>query len=222
MRSFRDIQATAELHKGGAKALEALLPRAKSARALRAMGDDRYLSAISLRIFQAGLKHSMVAAKWPAFEAVFKQFDPYFCAMLSDEFIEQCMQNRDLIRHMGKLKAIRSNAQMVLSIAREHGSFGQWVASWPEQDIVGLWLALKKQGAQLGGQSAARVLRMVGKDTFLLTDDVVAVLKAEGVVQQMPTSKRDLQAAQAAFSQWRDESGRPLCEISRIVSVTTA
>ena len=31
---------------------------------------------MSLRIFRAGLKHSLVDAKWPAFEEVFAGFEP--------------------------------------------------------------------------------------------------------------------------------------------------
>jgi RecA/RadA recombinase len=43
---------------------------------LAATPDDRFLSQMSLRIFRAGLKHSVVDAKWPAFEEVFHDFDP--------------------------------------------------------------------------------------------------------------------------------------------------
>lgn len=31
---------------------------------------------MALRVFRAGLKHSPVDAKWPAFEEVFFRFDP--------------------------------------------------------------------------------------------------------------------------------------------------
>jgi 3-methyladenine DNA glycosylase Tag len=79
---------------------------------------------------------------------------------------------------------------------------------------------LKKQGAQLGGNSGPSFLRMVGKDTFLLTDDVVAALVAQGVVDKRPTAQRDLRAVQQAFNQWQQESGRPLCQISRLLSMT--
>jgi len=96
----------------------------------------------------------------------------------------------------------------------------KWIAAWPSDDIVGLWLALKKGGAQLGGHSGARFLRVIGKDTFLLTDDVVSVLKAEGVVTKMPTAQRDLKVVQQVFNQWRTQSGWPLAHISRVVSMT--
>src|SRR6266446_6635722 len=60
----------------GAAALEARLTQPRSPAELKALTDDRYLSQMSLRIFRAGLKHSLVDAKWPAFEEVFKGFEP--------------------------------------------------------------------------------------------------------------------------------------------------
>ena len=41
---------------------------------------------------------------------------------------------------------------------------------------------------------------MVGKDTFVPTDDMVAALKAQGVIDKAPTSQKDLAAVQAAFN----------------------
>ncbi|WP_439133688.1 hypothetical protein [Pseudomaricurvus sp.] len=85
MRSFRSIYETAVLHKGGEAAVEANLPVLRSPSQLKQLSDDRYLSDISRRIFRAGLKHSMVDGKWPAFEEVYFGFDPYRVAMMSDE-----------------------------------------------------------------------------------------------------------------------------------------
>ncbi len=221
MRSFQSLYETAVLHKGGVDAVESQLPSVLNVEQLRATTDDRYLSELSRRIFRAGLKHSMVDGKWPAFEEVFFGFDPHRVAMMSDEDLEALTHEPRIIRHFGKIKAVRANAIWMLEVAREYGSFGSMIADWPTEHIVDLWSLMKKQGAQLGGQSGSRFLRMVGKDTFLLTDDVVSVLKAEGVVDKLPSSKRDLQRVQETFNQWQAESGRSLAEISRIVSFTT-
>lgn len=221
MRSFEDIYQTAVMHKGSVDVVEANLPKAKSPSQLKKLSDAHYLSEISRRIFRAGLKHEMVDKKWPAFDKAFKGFDIRFCAMLSDEDIESYMDDKRLIRHMGKIKSIRSNAQFIENVVREYNSFGDFLAGWPVEEIVELWFYLKKHGAQLGGRSGSLFLRMVGKDTFILTDDVVAVLKAENIVSKTPTSQRDIRATQDAFNQWKQESGRPMCEISRIVSMTS-
>ena len=205
---------------GSAAALEARLPQPRSTDELRAVADDRYLSLISLRIFRAGLKHSLVDAKWPAFEQVFFGFDPEKVVLMGAEHLERLMQDARLIRHLGKLKSVPRNAQFILDVRREKGSFGALIADWPVSDIVGLWKYLAKQGNQLGGLSAPRFLRMVGKDTFVLTDDVVAALKAQGVIDKAPTSLKDLAAVQAVFNQWQAESGRPLCQLSVMLAHT--
>lgn len=205
---------------GSAKALEAKLPQPRSEAELRALSDDRYLSLISLRIFRAGLKHSLVDAKWPAFEEVFFGFDPEKVVLMGAERLENLMQDARLIRHLGKLKSVPRNAQFILDVRREKGSFGALIADWPVTDIVGLWKYLAKHGSQLGGLSAPRFLRMVGKDTFIPTDDMVAALKAQGVIDKAPTSLKDLAAVQAAFNQWQAESGRPLCQLSVMLAHT--
>ncbi|GAB1259542.1 DNA-3-methyladenine glycosylase I [Aurantivibrio plasticivorans] len=217
MLAFEDVLAQAVKRKGSRKAIEANLPKPKSAKALANLGDDRYLSEMSRRVFRAGLKHSMVDGKWPAFEKAFKQFNASF----SDEELENLAHDKTIIRHFGKIKAVRENARWLLDVIAEYGSVGQLIGSWPVADIVGLWTLLKKQGAQMGGQSGSRFLRMVGKDTFLMSDDVVTVLILEGVIDKTPTSQRDLKAVQHAFNQWHDESGLPMSAISRIVSYTS-
>lgn len=220
MRDYKWLHEFCLNRFGSAKALEARLPQPRSDAELRALSDDRYLSLISLRIFRAGLKHSLVDAKWPAFEEVFFGFDPEKVVLMGAERLENLMQDTRLIRHLGKLKSVPRNAQFILDVRREKGSFGALIADWPVSDIVGLWKYLAKHGNQLGGLSAPRFLRMVGKDTFIPTDDMVAALKAQGVIDKAPTSQKDLAAVQAAFNQWHAESGRPLCQLSVMLAHT--
>ncbi len=69
---------------------------------LAAEADDRYLSRMSLRIFRAGLKHSLVDAKWPAFEEAFAGFEPRRVRAMSDEALEGLLADKRLIRHWRK------------------------------------------------------------------------------------------------------------------------
>ncbi|ATH82962.1 3-methyladenine DNA glycosylase [Ectopseudomonas mendocina] len=220
MRDYKWLHEFCLNRFGSAKALEAMLPQPRSDAELRALSDDRYMSLMSLRIFRAGLKHSLVDAKWPAFEEVFFGFDPEKVVLMGAERLENLMQDARLIRHLGKLKSVPRNAQFILDVRRERGSFGALIADWPASDIVGLWKYLAKHGNQLGGLSAPRFLRMVGKDTFVPTDDMVAALKAQDVIDKAPTSQKDLAAVQAAFNQWQAESGRPLCQLSVMLAHT--
>lgn len=218
--SFAPILARATKRAGGVKELEKILPKPKSARALKAVGDDRYLSLMCLRIFRAGLKHDLVDAKWSAFEKAFHRFEPKRIVAMPDEALDACMKNEGLIRHWGKLKSIPANAAAMLAIAKEHGGFGAYLAGWPETDTVGLWADLTRRFQQLGGNSGPYFLRMAGKDTFILTDDVVKALVAAKVVAKKPTAKADLKRTQDAFNQWSEESGRPQSHISRILALS--
>ena len=205
---------------GSQKALEARLPTAKSPAQLRKISADRYLSTMALRVFRAGLKHSLVDSKWPAFEEVFFGFDPEKIVLMGAERLERLMQDTRIIRHFGKLKSVPRNAQMILDVAMEHGSFGDFIADWPVEDITGLWQYIAKHGNQMGGLSAPLFLRMIGKDTFIPSWDVVAALNAQEIVDKVPSSKRDQAAVQAAFNQWHAESGRPMCQLSAMLAFT--
>jgi 3-methyladenine DNA glycosylase Tag len=204
----------------GTAALEARLTKPRTAAELRAVADDRYLSQMELRIFRAGLKHSLVDAKWPAFEEVFESFEPRRVRAMSDEALEALLGDRRLIRHWGKLKSVRDNAAAMIGIADEHGSFGEWLADWPGTDIVGLWEALAKRFSQMGGNSGPSFLRMVGKDTFVLTHSVTAALKRWDAADAPPKNRKDRAAVQSHFNAWAAETGRPLCQLSLILAAS--
>ena len=200
--------------------LRTRLPKLKSPAALRKVGDDRYLSLMALRIFRAGLKHDMVDAKWPAFEAAFHHFDPHRVRAMSDEDIERLMRDARLIRHLGKLKAVHANAAAVLDVAASQGGVGAYLASWPGENIVGLWDDLAKRFAHLGGGSGPQFLRMAGKDTFVLSDWVVRALDAWGAFKGEPKSKADRAKVQDAFNGWAKETGKPLAHLSMILAAS--
>lgn len=217
--AFAEIEAAA-VARHGAESLAARLVTPKTRDELQAVPDDRYLSQMSLRVFRAGLKHELVDRKWPAFEEVFHRFDPTRCARLYDEDLEAMLEDKRLIRHMPKLRSVRDNAAAILGVAAEHGSTGSWLAGWPMEDVVGLWEALAKQFSQMGGNSGPAFLRMVGKDTFILTDFVVRGLQRWQAFSGEPRSRKDRQAVQALFNGWAAETGRPLCQLSQILALS--
>ena len=217
--AFAPIIAAARTRLGAA-ALEARLPQPRSAAELKAVPDDRYLSQMSRRIFRAGLKHSLVDAKWPAFEEVFQAFEPRRVRAMPDEALEALLGDSRLIRHWGKLKSVRDNAAAMIALSEEHGSFGAWLADWRGTEIVELWETLAKRFSQMGGNSGPTFLRMVGKDTFILTPSVVAGLKHWGVVAAPPKNRKDRAAVQSAFNAWAAETGRPLCQLSLVLAAS--
>jgi hypothetical protein len=61
----------------------------------------------------------------------------------------------------------------------------------------------------------------MGADTFIFSTDVEAYLRNTGVIDSAKTTKRAMTAANQAFCQWREESGRSLSEISQIIAYST-
>jgi 3-methyladenine DNA glycosylase Tag len=217
---FEAIEERARERVGGLQALAQRLPLPKLAEQLRAEGDAHYLSLMSLRIFRAGLKHSVVDAKWPAFEEVFFQFEPARVVAMSDDEVEALLGDPRLIRHWGKLKAVRANAAAMTRLASEAGGMGAYLAAWPRDDVVGLWQDLGKRFTQLGGNSGPYVLRMAGKDTFLLTDSVIKALNHWDAFAGAPRSQGDRLRIQAVFNAWHQATSRPLCQLSMILAAS--
>jgi len=220
MASFETIDAAAEARVGSRGALHRRLPTPKAAAELRAVPDDRYLSLMSLRVFRASLKHSLVDAKWPVFEEVFEGFDPRRVRAMSDEALEMLMADRRVIRHWGKIRSVRHNAAALCEIAEQHGGFGAWLAGWPGERIVELWDALAARCSQMGGSSGPMFLRMAGKDSFVLSPDVVRALNHWGAFAGEPKGKRNRGQVQAAFNRWAEESGLPLSQISMTLALS--
>lgn len=220
MKTFDELYRIAADRKGGPEAFEATLTTPKTPEELAAIPDHRWLSTMSKCIFQAGFNWKVVENKWPALEEAFHGFDVARAAFMTDEDIEALLSDRRIIRNGAKIAAIRDNAQFLADLAKEHGSAARFFAEWPGEDYVGLLDVLKQRGTRLSGNTGMYVLRFMGRDSFILSRDVVTALAREGVVDAAATSKRDRLKAQQAFNQWREESGRPFTHISRVLACT--
>ena len=223
MRDFEDIFADAAARHGGAEALDALLTTTLplSPEKIAAIADDRILSQMARHIFQSGFSWAVIDKKWPGFETAFAGFDPAVNAAMSDERFDALLKDAGIIRNGAKIRSVALNAQFLANLAGEHGSAARFFADWPDDDFAGLLEFLKKNGDRLGGHAGARVIRELGKPSYILSDSVVAALIKEGVVANAPTSKRDLQAVQKAFNAWSEESSRDLTAISRTLALST-
>lgn len=217
--SFTQIQERAEARKGGAAGLEKLLPKLATAKTLKETPDDRYLAMMTKCINQAGFSWKVIENKWPQFEEAFFGFDVFKLGLLSPEQWEAYASDKRVVRNWQKIKALQENVYFVSEVSRTHGSFGHFIAQWPVDDQVGLMRYLKKHGSRLGGQSALWFLRRIGKDCFILSQDVVVALNGVGLdVAQSPTSQRDLKKIQQQFNEWHKETKLPYSHLSRILA----
>jgi 3-methyladenine DNA glycosylase Tag len=218
---FRIIRARAEKRKGGPKALEKLLPRKPDIKRLAKLSDDRILSEMTKRVFSAGFAWSVIEAKWEGFEQAFLGFEPAKLAFQPDDFWDARVSDTRIVRNGAKIHSVRENAGFVQEIAKQHGSFGKFLANWPSSDEIGLLDLLVKRGSRLGGNTGQMLLRFVGWDGFVTSQDVVTCLRDAGLdIAEEVKSKGDLAKVQAQFNAWAAETGLPYVYLSRICAMS--
>lgn len=221
MIPFKSIRARAEQRKGGAKALDRLLPPKPDPKALAKLRDDRVLAEMTKRVFSAGFAWSVIEAKWPGFEEAFLGFEPRRLSFQPDEFWDGLMKDARIVRNGAKIMSVRANARFVEDVGQEHGSFGRLLAKWPPSDEIGLLELLAKRGSRLGSNTGQMVLRFLGWDGFVTSKDVVACLRDAGLgVAEEIKTKRDLAKVQAQFNAWAEETGLPYTHLSRICAMS--
>jgi 3-methyladenine DNA glycosylase Tag len=218
---FKTIRARAEKRKGGPRELEKLLPRKPDMKRLAKLSDDRMLAEMTKRVFSAGFAWSVIEAKWEGFEQAFLGFNPAKLAFQPDDFWHALVSDTRIVRNGAKILSVRENAAFVQEIAKEHGSFGKFLANWPSSDEIGLLDLLAKRGSRLGGNTGQMLLRFVGWDGFVTSQDVVACLRDAGLdIAAEVKSKGDLAKVQAQFNAWATETGLPYVQLSRICAMS--
>ena len=218
---FKTILARAEKRKGGPKALEKLLPAKPNTKALEKIPDDRILAEMTQRVFSAGFAWSVIESKWPGFEKAFLGFNPAKLTFQPDDYWHDLLSDTGIVRNGAKINSVRENAAFVQEIAKEHGSFGKFLAKWPSSDEIGLLNLLTKRGSRLGGNTGMMFLRFIGWDGFVTSQDVVKCLRDCGLeIAEEVKSKGDLAKVQAQFNAWAEETGLPYAHLSRICAMS--
>lgn len=222
MEAFEDILARAVMRKGGEAVVEEQVTMAERfLRDLSKVPEDRFLAEMTRAIFKAGFVWKVIDAKWQGFEDAFHNFDIGACLFLDPDELDALGRDERIIRNMQKIVTVPQNAKMIADVAGEHGTFGAFLQTWPEDDYVGLLDYLHKHGSRLGGQTSQFFLRFVGKDGFVLSRDGVRAMIEAGALEKPPTGKAGMKKVQAAYNTWREETGYSTIRISRILSMST-
>lgn len=223
VEKFERLYQRAAERKGGEQALAILLDikydGMKDVASLSQLTDDRVLSAFTKQVFKSGFVWRVVENKWPDFEESFFDFNIEKILMMPDEMLERKASDPKIIRNYNKVKTIKANAQMMFDHQLDNGtSFAQLITQWPTTDIIGLWAYLKKHGQRLGGNTGPYALRILGKDTFLLSSDVEAYLRAQKIIDGGLHSKKSLTATQAFFNELHSKTDYSLMQLSRLIA----
>ena len=221
--SFKTLLARAEQRKGGKRTLAFLLGTGdfyddEPEYNVALYTDDRVLAAFTKQIFKSGFVWRVVENKWPDFEETFFNFNIEKILMMPEEMLERKAADPKIIRNYNKVKTIKANAQMIYEQQNKTQTFAQFIQNWPSSDIIGLWAYLKKHGQRLGGNTGPYALRLLGKDTFILSTDVEAYLRSQHIIDGGLQSKKSLTAIQSHFNKLQEESGYSLTQLSRLIA----
>jgi DNA-3-methyladenine glycosylase I len=120
-----------------------------------------YLEAISRAVFSAGISSRVVEAKWEGIREALARFDPKSVAELDARDIDALMADPRLIRNRGKLEGTVDNAQTIIELESEFGSFRRYLRSQGDYDST--VADLKRQFRFLGDSGAYFFLWSVGE-----------------------------------------------------------
>lgn len=125
--------------------------------------DDNLLFArLVLEINQAGLSWETILKKKDNFFTAFDGFEIAKVARYTDKKKEKLMQNPGIIRNRLKIEAAVNNAQCILQIQREYGSFKNWLDEHHPK-LKEEWVKLFKQTFRFtGGEIVNEFLMSTG------------------------------------------------------------
>lgn len=117
--------------------------------------DNRLFERLMLEINQAGLSWTTILKKRQHFQAAFANFDIERVAAFNEDDVQRLMNNANIIRHRQKIQAAIKNAQHILLLQQQHGSFKNWLDQHQHFNET-QWLKLFKQHFFFVGQQITR------------------------------------------------------------------
>ncbi|MDA1347526.1 MAG: DNA-3-methyladenine glycosylase I [Chloroflexi bacterium] len=121
-----------------------------------------YLEVLSKSVFQPGMSWRGGEAKWPGITEAFKNFDAEAVAQFTETDVDALANDTRVIRNRRKLDATVHNAQQMVELEREHGSFKAYLGS--HGDFEETVKDLRKRFKFVGDMGAYHFLYVVGED----------------------------------------------------------
>jgi len=125
----------------------------------KSLGD--YLEVMSKAVFQSGMSWRVVESKWSTIREAFRGFDAEAVAGLGVREIDELAHDSRVIRNRRKIEAIVGNANRMIDLERQHGSFRDYLRSHGSFDAT--TGALRKDFKFLGDSGCYYFLWVVGE-----------------------------------------------------------
>ena len=127
--------------------------------------DSGYLDELTKAIFRSGLSWQVIAQKWDNFRESFGGFDVLKVAAYGPDDVTRLFNDESIVRNRRKILATVDNAQTMLDLASEHGSFHGYLRSLDNLDYSQRVKVLTGQFKGLGRTGAFVFLHCVNEET---------------------------------------------------------
>jgi hypothetical protein len=101
---------------------------------IRPKGLNDYLEVMTKAVFQSGISWRVIETKWDGFREALFGFDPEKIAALARPDIDRLANDTRIVRNRKKIEATVHNAETMLELAKEHGSFKRYLRSHGDFD----------------------------------------------------------------------------------------
>lgn len=146
--------------------------------------DDRHLfEMLILEGAQAGLSWEIILKRREGYRKAFHYFDPVKVAKMTDNELNDLLENQGIIRNRLKIYAARQNASVFLQIQKEFDSFSNYVWNFVDsQPIVTRRKSLKNVPASSPISDAISKDLKKRRMTFVGSTIIYAFMQAVGLV----------------------------------------
>ena len=112
------------------------MPESKAPKQIKPQSLNDYLEIMSKSVFQSGMSWQVVENKWPDTKEAFYGFDINKVANLIEPDIDELAKDTRVIRNRRKLEAVVYNAQAMLQLDKEYGTFQNYLRSQESFDAT--------------------------------------------------------------------------------------
>ena len=117
--------------------------------------DNELFGRLIMEINQAGLSWDIVLQKYDGIKKAYAQFEVQKVAQFESNKIASMMKNTQIIRHELKIRSIVYNAQQILQIQKEFGTFKKWILM-NKQNSLDNWVKVFKKNFKFVGKEIVK------------------------------------------------------------------
>ena len=117
--------------------------------------DNELFGRLIMEINQAGLSWDIVLQKYDGIKKAYAQFEVQKVAQFESNKIASMMKNPQIIRHELKIRSIVYNAQQILQIQKEFGTFKKWILM-NKQNSLDNWVKVFKKNFKFVGKEIVK------------------------------------------------------------------